>query len=208
MWLILIILLSMVLGIGGYKLLIGEKEIVKEKESVKQEESDLNSVEKSFGIIQCGLYSNKNNAEITLKTISEEYPKFIVQENGSFKLIAGIYPVSDSETKSQELTKGSISNFRIACKLGDESVESKTETEIIDAYIKIINKLYEKDVKSIDTKEFKVWTKDVSEKVSNKSEELRMLLNNVDGLPDEYKKENSNESLIFLYNIIIKYKQN
>ncbi|MBD7910661.1 MULTISPECIES: hypothetical protein [Clostridium] len=208
LWLILIIILSIVLGVGGYRLLIGDKEIVKEKESVKQEDSSVDGIEKSFGIIQCGLYSNKNNAELTMKSIPEEYSKAIIEENGSFKIIAGIYSLEDSETKSQELTKGSISNFRISCKLDGKEVGDRTESEIIDGYIKIINKLYEKDVKSIDTKEFKAWVNSVSEKVSDKSDEFNLLFNNVRGLPDELKKENTSELLVFLYNIIIKYKQN
>ncbi|MDS0528009.1 hypothetical protein NNC19_20145 [Clostridium sp. SHJSY1] len=203
-WLLLIIIISLALGMGVYKLLIGSSQIGK-KENTTQEVVNSVNEEKAFGIIQCGLFSNKNNAESTLKTIPDGYEKFIVEESGSFKLMAGIYPLTDSESKSQELTKGSISNFRMACKL--DSAENKTEAEIIDAYIKVINKLYEKDVKSIDTKEFKTWVKDVLSKDTSNNEEIKQLANNVESLPDEYKKENSNESLVFLYNILIKYKQ-
>lgn len=204
-WLIIIIILSIALGMGVYKLIIVGNPIVKE-ENTNGESVNSSDGEKTFGIIQCGLFSNKNNAEATLKTIPDGYEKFIVEDNGSFKLIAGIYPLSDSEAISQELTKASISNFRIACKF--DNAESKTETEIIDAYIKVISKLYEKDVKSIDTKEFKNWVKDVSSKNNSSGKEFQELVNNAEGLPDEYKKENSNESLAFLYNILIKYKQN
>ncbi|HEY5524092.1 MAG TPA: SPOR domain-containing protein, partial [Clostridium sp.] len=76
----------------------------------------------------------------------------------------------------------------------------------IQGYIMIINKLYEKDVKSINTKEFKAWTEDVVAKTSNNNEEIKSLVENIKNLPEEYNKESSKDSVKFLYNILLKYK--
>ena len=108
--------------------------------------------------------------------------------------------------KAMSLASGNISNFRIKFDMPIKDKGIKTEGEIIQGYIMIINKLYEKDVKSINTQEFKAWTEEVAANTSNNNEEIKSLVENIKNLPEEYNKESSKDSLKFLYNILLKYK--
>lgn len=203
-WLLLIIVLSIIIGIGIYSMFFlgGNKSngTISNEKTISTEEN------KAFTAIQCGLYANEQSAQELLKTIPAEYGSFIVQEDGKFKVIAGIFTYEEAEKKSSDLATGNISNFRIKFDMSIKDTGVKTEAEIIQGYIMIINKLYEKDVKSINTQEFKAWTEDVAAKITNNNEETKSLVENIKNLPEEYNKESSKDSLNFLYNILLKYK--
>jgi len=208
-WLIGIVVFSICIGMLLYNVFLKEKNIVdvsnnQKVERVLEKEEHVNM---EFGLIQCGVFKDRANAELTLTKLNAESTAFIVEEDGSFKLIYGIYKFDDANSKSENLTASSISNFRIKCVLDEDSEDKKAESEIIDAYIKVINKLTEKDVKSVDVREFKAWTNSISDEVKSSSEELVDLVKSINELPDEYKKENQKDSLIKLYSILKKYKQ-
>lgn len=208
-WLIGIIIFSICIGMLFYNVFLKEKNIVdvSENNQIAAVEESRDDTSLEFGIIQCGVFKDRANAESTLNSINTDSTGFIVEEDGSFKLMYGIYKYDDAGTKSDSLTASSVSNFRIKCRLGNETNEKKAEGEVIDAYIKIINKLTEKDVKSVDTKEFKSWSNDIAQEVKGSSEEFNNLVGNINSLPDEYKRENQKDSLIQIYNILKKYKQ-
>ena len=210
-WLIGIIVFSVCIGMLLYNVFLKKTDIIevnnhnnKKTETVVENKEETNQ---EFGIIQCGVFKDRANAEATLNSVNSESTGFIVEEDGGFKLIYGIYRFNDAGAKSDSLTASSISNFRIKCILEDDTEEKKAESEIIDAYIKVVNKLTEKDVKSVNIKEFKTWTNTVSEDVKNNSDEFLNLVKHINELPDEYKKENQKESLINIYTILKKYKQ-
>lgn len=208
-WLIGIIIFSICIGMLFYNVFLKEKNIVdvSENNQIAAAEESRDDTSLEFGIIQCGVFKERANAEATLNSINTDSTGFIVEEDGSFKLMYGIYKYDDAGTKSDSLTASSVSNFRIKCRLGNETNEKKAEGEVIDAYIKIINKLTEKDVKSVDTKEFKSWSNNIAQEVKGSSEEFNNLVANINSLPDEYKRENQKDSLIQIYNILKKYKQ-
>lgn len=208
-WLIGIIIFSIFIGMLFYNVFLKEKNIVdvSENNQIAAAEESRDDTSLEFGIIQCGVFKERANAEATLNSINTDSTGFIVEEDGSFKLMYGIYKYDDAGTKSDSLTASSVSNFRIKCTLGNETNEKKAEGEVIDAYIKIINKLTEKDVKSVDTKEFKSWSNNIAQEVKGSSEEFNNLVANINSLPDEYKRENQKDSLIQIYNILKKYKQ-
>ena len=215
-WLIGIVIISVCIGMLLYNVFLKKTDIVQVSNSNQKNETvvENNKNKESnggtnleFGIIQCGVFKDKANAEATLNSVNSESTAFIVEEDGGFKLIYGIYRFDDAGSKSDNLTALSVSNFRIKCILGNDTEEKKAEAEIIDAYIKVINKLTEKDVKSININDFKNWTNNISEEVKNKSDEFLNLVKHINELPDEYKKENQKESLIQIYTILKNYKQ-
>ena len=211
LWIIGSITFSIIVGMLFYNLFLKENNVVdtsgkNQQESVKEKDpKDSNG--KSFGIIQCGVFKDKNNAEATLASINSEATCFIVEEDEGIKLMYGIYNFDQASEKVNSLTGSSVSNFRIKCEIPGDSDEKRAEGVIIEAYLKIINKLTEKDVKAVDTKQFKEWVLSISSEVSNKSEEFNILVSQINQLPDEYKKENQKDSLIQIYNILKKYKQ-
>ena len=214
-WLIGIIVVSVCIGMLLYNIFLKKTDILEisnnqKTETVVESKDNKESTEGinlEFGIIQCGVFKDRANAESTLNSVNTESTAFIVEEDGGFKLIYGIYRFDDAGSKSDNLTASSVSNFRIKCILGDDTDEKKAEAEIIDAYIKVTNKLTEKDVKSVNINDFKTWTNNVSQELKNKSDEFLNLVKHINELPDEYKKENQKESLIQIYTVLKNYKQ-
>ncbi|HEY5524164.1 MAG TPA: hypothetical protein VIK26_02385, partial [Clostridium sp.] len=142
-WLVPIIILSIIIGISSYNMFFLDGN--KSKATTSNEKTISTEDDKAFTAIQCGLYANEQGAQELLKTIPEEYGAFIVQEDGKFKIIAGIFMYEEAEKKSSQLATGNISNFRIRFNMPIKDIGIKTECEIIQGYIMIINKLYEKD---------------------------------------------------------------
>lgn len=160
----------------------------------------------TFSIIQCGIYAKKENADVTLASIPKNFYPFIIELDGKYKVIAGIFGNQLAQEKTTELTNASIENFAVKCRFAGNSKDEEIEIKVLAAYIEIINKLYETDVKSINTKEFKEWTIETSKSSDNKNEELNEILEKIQGLPDEYTKDNIKDEQKFIYNLIIKYK--
>lgn len=219
MWIVVVVVLSIFIGMTVYNIFGGnngmdsgdgsEKTVASVDNSKGDSSSDVSSNnEKEFGIIQCGVFTKKENADTTVSTIPNEYPKLIVEDSGTFKVLAGIYELEESNEISKKLNEGSVNNFRMSCKIVGDTQVKKAEAEIIDGYIKVINQLDKKDVKCINTLKFKEWVNTTASEIKDKGEELQSLIDNVAALPDELKKEEINNSLIFLYNILIKYKEN
>lgn len=206
---IIIISLGVILGIIVFKIFfIGNNSIMNifnnldSTKTLSNEESG--SI--SLGTIQCGLFQKKENAESALIKIPSNYSGFIVEEDGKFKVMAGIYVLDEIEDKKNELVKNSIENFVVKYEFNEDSIDSKVEGEILSGYLKIINKTFNDEVKSINTAEFKTWVKEVSDKSTNKSEITQNLLERINSLPDEYQKEKGKEDIIYLYNVVKKYK--
>ena len=209
LWLLLIIILAVAIGVSIFKILFSgdNKPIdIGKNEPSSQGISETKEENKIFGIIQCGLYSSKDAADAAIATMPTNFPAFVVEEDGKFKIMAGIYENDKIEEKMGELTSSSINNFRIKCDVPQNSTEKKAEAEVIAGYLEIINGLYKKDVESIDTNKYKDWVEEVSNSVKEKSEEMSEIVEKISSLPEVYKKENAKESMVFLYNILIKYK--
>lgn len=211
-WLIVIIVLSVFIGFGIFKLLfvgnegevnIPTNDIISDNTQKKVD----NSKNKSFGIIQCGLFSSKEAAESAISGLPSSFPTFIVEDEGKFKVMAGIYSGELLDSKMDELKNSSVNNFRIKCDIKLATQEKKAMSEIIESYLNIINQLYGQGVKGIDITKFKKWVNDdAKSKVKNTDEDLNKLLENINSLPDEIDKSIGEESVKFLYNMLIKYK--
>lgn len=207
---IIIISLGIVLGVIVFKLFfIGNNSITNifnsldSTETVSNEETGM----LSLGTIQCGLFGKKENAESAVLKIPSNYSKFIIEEDGKYKVMAGLYVAEDLEEKKSELEKSSIENFIVKYEINQDSIDGKVEGEIISGYLKIINKIFNDDVKSINTQEFKTWAKSLSDTNTNKSELIQALLERINSLPEEYQKEKGEEDIIYLYNLVKTYKK-
>lgn len=210
LWILLIIILAVAIGITIFKMFFSEGEIsnsLKVPNKSQQEES-INTAENSsiFKIIQCGLFSKEENANSTLTTLHSSMTGFVIQEDGKFKVMAGIYKDEESAKKTEELTKASINNFTIKCCIPKDSSEKKIEAQIIEGYLQIINKFEESDVKSVKTVDFKKWTEETVANIKSPSEEVQNLVKVIKELPDEYTQKDVKTSKDFLYKLLIKYR--
>lgn len=206
---IIIISLAIVLGITLFNLfIIGNNSILNVFNRIDSTDAISNEETSKLTIasIQCGLYGKRENAESSLIKIPSSYSKFIIEEDGKFKVMAGIYGIEELVDKKNQLENNSIENFAIKYEFKEDSIDSKVEGEIICGFLKMINRTFNDEVKSINTQEFKIWVKEVSDKSINKSEITKNLLGKINSLPEEYEKEKAEEDIIYLYNIVKEYK--
>lgn len=173
---------------------------VEKKEDVKE---TTNGDMKDMYMIQCGLYSKKEGAETILKKIPDNFNKFISEEDGKFRVIAGIYDDETSKKKIEELSKNDVESVRIRSSFntGDNGAEIYS---IIKGFIDILNKLEEEDVKSIKTNDFKEWTKNLS--IKDENEEIKDIKKYISELPEELDKKGAEKSLDYIYKILIKHR--
>lgn len=209
-YVIVVIILSVLLGVTVFKVFTGYslfQNFFKIENSSNKVNEEQVTTEYSISVIQCGVYGKKENADVALTQIPKAYQSFIYEEEGKYKVIAGIYLDNDLEKEKSELSSLSINNFKSTFNLTLDGIDGKVEWELIKGYIQIINKLADENVKSINTNEFKLWTNEIINKSENSNEKVKLLGENINSLPEEYEREHGKESLKFLYGIIEEYRK-
>ena len=201
----LVIIFSMIIGTVIFKFLfLGRTELIKNNKIGNNLNNDVKE-NISFGIIQCGLFSSEENANEVLNNISSDFQKVLVKSDDKYKVIAGIYSKENINEKLSLLSNQQVENFNINCVLNNNDSNEKIISKIIEAYLKVIDTVNEKDVEGYNTSKFKQWVSEVSSSCKEE-ENINKLLENINSLPKEYKKENISDSINFLYNFLIKYK--
>ena len=157
----------------------------------------------SFIALQCGYYSKEENAKELLTAISKYCEPFIVEEDGKYRVLAGIYKEEDGLKKIEEFKANNIDVAKVNLNISSDNVESKKIIEIIDGFLTITNKLQEASVKSIKTTEFKEWAdKVINDSNGSKSKKIDDLSIYIKNLPDEINKIDSNSNIQELYKLI------
>lgn len=164
--------------------------------------------EKRFSMIQCGYYGKKENAEKVLNDIPSNYNKFIIEEDGKFRVIAGIYTEDSVEKVREQLTKKEISNVKINCEYELSDNQNSMIYEIVTGFMKILNELENEQVRSVNTTDFKKWTNELGKDSKDKeyNEELKKLREHIEKLPEELNRDGAKKSLEFIYKMLIKHR--
>lgn len=177
--------------------------------TVKDNNSSLNSASKNFVIIQCGYYGKEENAKKVLQDIPSSFNKLIIKDGDKYRIIAGIYNEESANNMSEELAKKNIDNVKIKCGYETSKDEEAKSYEIINGFMKILNELENEQVKSVNTTEFKKWTKELGQN-SNKenvdNDELKSIKEYIEKLPEELEREGAKKALEFIYGILIKHR--
>ena len=157
----------------------------------------------SFIVLQCGYYSKEENAKELLTSISKYCDPFIVEEDGKYRVLAGIYKEEDGLKKIEEFKANNIDVAKVNLNISSDNVESKKIIEITDGFLTITSKLEDSGVESIKTTEFKAWAdKIITDGSSVESKKTDDLSSYVKSLPDEINKENRNINIEELYKLI------
>ncbi|MGL5870169.1 SPOR domain-containing protein [Clostridium chrysemydis] len=159
---------------------------------------------KTLYMIQCGLYSKKEGAESVLNKIPDSFNKFITKENDKFRVIAGIYDEKTSKSKCEELKNKDIENVRIKSEFKESDKNEVAIFTIVKGLSDILNKLEEKDVKSINIEEFKKFTKEIEGENDNK--DILEIKEYINKLPKDLDKKEASKSLDYIYKILIKHR--
>lgn len=203
---IVIAAISITCGMYVSKFIFNGKEISENKLENSQEKSNL---VKSEGVIaiQSGYYSKQENAQAALNTVQNDLKPFMVEEDGKYRIILGLYEQEEGIKKIDEFTAKGISVAKIDLSIDSNTTENKKVIEVVDGFFKILNKLGESEVQSIKTSSYKEWANEIiNDNDENKSEKLNDLLKLIQDLPEEINKSNNDTSMKNLYEFIKKYK--
>lgn len=176
---------------------------------VENNNNSQSEASKNFVIIQCGYYGKEENAKKVLQDIPSSFNKLIIKDGDKYRIIAGIYNEEAANNMSEELSKKNIDNVKIKCGYETSKDEEAKSYEIINGFMKILNELENEQVKSVNTTEFKKWTKELGQN-SNKenvdNDELKSIKEYIEKLPEELEREGAKKALEFIYGILIKHR--
>ena len=153
--------------------------------------------------LQCGYYSKKENADKSVNELTTYCTPFIIESDGKFRVMAGIYEENNASEKFDELRSKGIEVAKIKLIINGESNEDKKCVEVMDGVFTILNKLDEDDVKSIKTADFKKWTQNIINKDDlNNSKKLNLINECINNFPEEINKNNRGEISANIYKAI------
>jgi hypothetical protein len=200
------VIVGISIGSGLYisKILFGGNQIKDSNSSSTkystQESNDYNV--QDIIALQCGYYSKEENAKELVTSLSSYCQPFIVEDDGKYRVIAGIYKEQDGTKKIEEFKSKNIDVAKISLGVSSDNIENKKIIEIADGFLTIVNKLQDSEVKSIKTAEFKAWADKVINDGSGGSKNMESLSDYVKNMPDEIDKTNSSTSMEELYKLI------
>jgi hypothetical protein len=159
-----------------------------------------------FVCVQNGVFSKQKNADEFKNKLKEYTIPFIVNDGDKIYVMSTILHEEESEKFMNMLTESDIPNLKKVFEIDKSDVCNAEIAEIISGYIKILNKLGEKDVTAVHTEDFKKWMNSlqaVEEKSKNYNilEELKKYIN---GLPNELSKQKLEENYVKVYTILKK----
>lgn len=159
---------------------------------------------KNYVAIQCGAYSKSENTLVLKNKLMKFGTPFIIEEDNLYKVILGIYPSESVDGVLKQLKEDKVDYVKINFQLISKDRASVQTSEMISADIEILNKLSEKDTKSIKTVEFKKWLNSLesSEEKSESYTNMTEIKAYLAALPEELKREKSEQEYIYIYKFI------
>lgn len=159
-----------------------------------------------FLIIQSGFYSSKEGAIEQNDKLKQVVNPFMVEEDGKFKVLAGIYTEQDCDGIVKKINEKSLDNFKITYEIGIDDQSAYELAEIIKAHLQHLTQLTNPNVASVNTESFKTWLSKLPsvEKSSKNYGLLEEYKKYVNSLPDKLGKEKSAENYNYIYNILKK----
>ncbi|MBC2580617.1 SPOR domain-containing protein [Clostridium sp. DJ247] len=211
-----ILILAFVLGTIIFRLLVRSPDSYNNKSDINANASNNNnkSVNNNisklvkFIIVQGGIYQNKENADAEKILLNQYGTPFSVVEGNKTRVLLGIYSEEQGQKIIKSLTDQKIDNSKITINISNSDLCDSEITEIISANLQILNKLAEKNVKSIQTDEIKKWCSSLN-KVDENSKNISILndlKDNINKMPKDLSKDKAEENYIYIYNLMNKMK--
>ena len=170
-------------------------------EGEKTEDKEKNSSYEGIIALQCGYYSNAENAEKALDEISNNNNScFIYEDEGKFRVMAGIYLENEVPEKVKEFTDEGIETSKKRIEMKNESEDERELYEIISGYLTVSQKLHEEGVKSIKTAEFKKWANNIAE--GNENNKVLLINDIINNMPEELDTEKMKNINSAVYKVI------
>lgn len=172
--------------------------------NVSKDTSQNNS--KDYVALQCGVFTKMESAIVLKNSLAQYGTPFIVVENKLNKVLLGVYPKGGADSIIKELTAKKITYAQINFQLQGNDLTSAQTNEMISADIKILNKLSEKNTKSVQTVELKKWMTALSgaDKTNKSYVSMNTIKSYLTALPKELQKEKTEDGYIYIYKFIKK----
>ncbi|MEW8956688.1 hypothetical protein, partial [Clostridium sp.] len=162
----------------------------------------------NFYGVQGGVFSEKKYAEEMKKNIGDKYNVFYGKEDDKLRVLVGIYEEDKVKEVMDNLSKEGIATAKVTFPLKRKDLCDTEIGEIIRGNLKLLNRFEDKNIKSIETKELKEWTKGLKEveKGSVNYGVLEEIKKFTLELPDEITKDKVSGYYETIYNILKKIK--
>lgn len=162
-----------------------------------------------YVMIQCGFYSNKDNANSVKAELEDEYIAVSLSEAENYRVIVHIGGEEEAIKLSGELTEKGVSNTKGRFLIPKADTCSNEIIEIVNGYVNIINKLKEDSVKGVKTTEFKEWVNGLEEDTDSEYFKIfKELKEGINEIPEEITKKNIEESYQIVFNTLNNFKIN
>lgn len=174
-----------------------------EEDNNSSNTSEVQDIE-NFVLIQCGYFSNEENAKQVLNTIDSDFNSFIVQDaEGKYRVIAGIAKEADSTTLMDSLKEKGIDNTKVKLGLNKNDEVENQIIAITEGYLEILNTAGEEEVKEVNTSDFKNWTNELGNITKGNSIDiLSEYKEHINALSDTINKSNIVSELEYIYSIL------
>ena len=207
---VVIVGISILGGLYICKFIFSGKDINDNKNNSYSTEKNVTVEKQNLIALQCGYFSKQENAQTALSSVVGDFQPFLIEEDGKYRVIVGIYQKEeDASKKIDELKANGIEVSKIDLSISADSIENKKIIEVIDGLFKINNKLEDSEVKSIKTSDYKLWVDQIiNDGKSSNLDKLNDLSKYVNDLPEEIDKSNNAINLQKLYQLVKIYKTN
>ncbi|MBE6068907.1 MAG: hypothetical protein E7211_14605 [Clostridium lundense] len=221
--LIMILILSFLIGSIFFKLFIKNSSIIKTQGKVTEtkvndksinnkgetpKESIVSSNSFVYVAVQGGMFGNETGVEKTRSQLSSYGNPFVINDNKYKRVFLGIYTEDAAKVVINTLNTNKVSNSTMKFEIKVNNLCDMEISEILNGYIQVLGKLSEKNVKAIQTQDFKNWCKSL-ETVNQESPNIKILnelKDKVAKLPNELSNDKTAENYTFIYSILQKMK--
>lgn len=159
-------------------------------------------------LIQFGMFKNKSYADELKSQIASKQNVYYIQDGDKIRVINGIFMEEDGDKIIKNLNSTKLQNSKMSLQIEKKDLCNTEIAEMVNAYISILDKLSEKDIKGIQTDKLKKWLQNVKvpTKDSKNYSTFIELKNNMNNMPKQLTKTNMQMSYQFLYKILKEVK--
>lgn len=211
---ILIIITAIIIGSLISNFLLKNSKIIQNSTKATNEDvqkkNNSNEVNSSdiinFETIQCGIFNNKDNINSEKNALQDYGVCFTIDDTAGTRVFLGIYPQTSGDAISKTLSDKGIDNVKATFQISKKNLCDAEIAEIINANLQILNKLSEKDVKTVKTDDLKKWLSKLEtvDKNSKNYSTLTELIDFTNKLQNELSKEKVADCYVILYNALKK----
>lgn len=160
-----------------------------------------------FYSVQCGYFSNQNNASQILNSLSGKYSAFIYEDQGKFRVLSGVYEANEVDNIINELKNNNIECAKITFSFNNEKEDEYQIASICDGYLRLLNTAFSDDVKSVNTEDFKGWTSKLDNiSQGEKVDLLNSLKDHIANVASDITRENVSSEMEYIYTILLNFK--